>query len=93
MANEMTPAEGPVKRSVRPQLPAMEIPIFESPTMPDGQPDNLALWRAYEALRADPCEAKAEALRHLRASRTSWFDREETAIRRMIDKALDLWPN
>lgn len=80
-------------RAMTQALPAMEVPLFESPTLPPDQPDNVSLWRAYEAMRAAPNGESAEALRALRVRRTSWSDNGENAMRRMIDKALDLWPN
>lgn len=88
----------PVDCHVRPQLPALDVPLFEDLGRNNLQPSNLALWKAYMAMR-QACidgrahEAELERMRDLRTRRTTWFDLEEMALRRAIDKALDLWPN
>lgn len=78
-----------------PKLPALDIPLFEE-LRGNLQPSNLALWKAYLALRLACIDGREHAaelshLRELRALRTTWFDREELALRRAIDMALDLF--
>lgn len=78
-----------------PKLPELDFPLYEelrSPLLPS----NLSLWKAYMALRQACIDGREHAaelsrLRELRALRTTWFDREEMALRRAIDMALDLF--
>jgi hypothetical protein len=35
----------------RPQLPAIDVPLFEAMARLDTQPSNIALWQAYMVLR------------------------------------------
>ena len=89
---------GPVEPTVRPQLPDLDVPLFEAVERSALQPSNLALWHAYMALRQAckerrECAEQLECLRRLRDTRTTWFDRDELTLRRAIDKALTLWPN
>ena len=89
---------GPVEQTVRPQLPDLDVPLFETAERSALQPSNFALWRAYMALRQAckerrECAEQLECLRRLRDTRTTWFDRDELTLRRAIDKALTLWPN
>ena len=89
---------GPVEPIVRPQLPDLDVPLFEAVERSALQPSNFALWRAYMALRQAckeglDCAEQLGLLRRLRDTRTTWFDRDELALRRAIDKALNLWPN
>lgn len=89
---------GPVEPTVRPQLPDLDVPLFEAVERSAFQPTNFALWKAYMALRQAckerrDCAEQLECLRRLRDTRTTWFDRDELTLRRAIDKALTLWPN
>ena len=89
---------GPVEPIVRPQLPDLDVPLFEAAQRSALQPSNFALWKAYMALRQAckeglDCAEQLGLLRRLRDTRTTWFDRDELALRRAIDKALNLWPN
>jgi hypothetical protein len=87
----------PVDCHVRPQLPALDVPLFED-LRGNLQPSNLSLWKAYMALRqacldGRPHEDDLARMRELRTLRKTWFDRDEMVLRRAIDSALDLWPN
>lgn len=79
-------------------MPALDIPLFEDLGRGNMQPSNLSLWKAYMALRQACIDgrehaAEVDRMRELRNLRTTWFDRDEMALRRAIDKVLDLWPN
>lgn len=97
-STERTAVAGPVEPTVRSQLPDLDVPLFEDVGRSALQPSNLALWHAYMALRQAckerrDCAEQLGLLRRLRDTRTTWFDRDELALRRAIDKALNLWPN
>lgn len=73
-------------------LPPLEIPIFEH--LVTDQPSNLVLWESYMALRQSLIHGHDHAWQHqnmqqLRAARTTWTGRDEMALRRAIDAAME----